>query len=97
MDRDYREMPHLDRYEGADLDSSEYDAMSPGARQEAERQLRKRDRQQALASGRTRPGLLYDEASLDGEESEGEGPRARKRRAPREGFSETGMDLEEVG
>lgn len=42
--------------------------MSPGARAEVERQLRKRDRQEALASGRMRPGLLYDEGSEDGED-----------------------------
>ncbi len=90
-------MPHLDQYEGANLDSDEYDALSPGARREVERQLRKRDRQQALASGRTRPGLLYDEGSLDDDESEAEGPaRARRRRGARDGFSETGMELDEV-
>lgn len=89
-------MAHLDRYEGANLDSDEYEALSPGARREVERQLRKRDRQQALASGRTRPGLLYDEGSFDDEEEE-EGPaRARRRRSGREGMSESGMELEEV-
>lgn len=89
-------MPHLDRYEGANLDSEDYDAMSPGTRMEVERQLRKRDRQQALASGRMRPGLLYDEGS-DEEEEEEEGlSRARRRRIGREGQADQGMEFEEV-
>ena len=89
--REYRSIPHLDTYEDADLDPEEYEAMSPGARAEVERRLRKRDRQEALASGRTRPGLLYD-ASEDDEISV---PLARRRRPAGEDTHE-GMEFEEV-
>ena len=65
--------------------------MSPGARAAAERELRKRDRQEALASGRMRPGLLYEESE---EDEEGEPPLPRRRR-PMEG--EEGMEFDEVG
>ena len=63
--------------------------MSPGARAAAERELRKRDRQEALASGRTRPGLLYEES----EDEESQTPLARRRRMDR---TEEGMEFEEV-
>ena len=76
-------------YEGADLDEGEYGAMSPGARAAAERELRKRDRQEALASGRMRPGLLYEES----EDEESQPPLARRRRMDR---TEEGMEFEEV-
>lgn len=89
--REYRPIPHLDTYEDADLDHEEYEALSPGARAEVERRLRKRDRQEALASGRMRPGLLYD-ASEDDEIS---APLARRRRPAGEETQE-GMEFEEV-
>ena len=89
--REYRSIPHLDTYEDADLDHEEYEALSPGARAEVERRLRKRDRQEALASGRMRPGLLYD-ASEDDEIS---APLARRRRPAGEDTQE-GMEFEEV-
>ena len=89
--REYRPIPRLDTYEDADLDHEEYEALSPGARAEVERRLRKRDRQEALASGRTRPGLLYD-ASEDDEIS---APLARRRRPAGEDTQE-GMEFEEV-
>ena len=96
--REYRAIPHLDTYEGQDLDNADYDQMSPDARAAAERQLRKRDRREALASGRMRPGLLYDESDGEGEEEEGEEGRAgtshRRRRVTDPG---EGMELEEVG
>ena len=56
--RDYRPIPQLDVYEdsGAEEDLSE---LSPGARAEAEREMRKRDRDEGVVSGRMRRGLLY--------------------------------------
>lgn len=90
--RDYRAIPHLDTYEDADLDREEYETMSPGARAEAERQLRKRDKQEALASGRMRPGLLYD-ASEDDDIS---APLARRRRLTGDEGAEERMEFEEV-
>ena len=87
-------MPQLDKYDIANMDSDDYDTMSPGKRMEVERLLRKRDRQQALASGRTRPGLLYDEGS---ERDEEDGlARARRRRTGREGLDDHEMEFEEV-
>ena len=65
--------------------------MSPGTRAAAERALRKRDRQEALASGRMRPGLLYEES----EDDELQPPLARRRRTA-ERAAEEGMEFEEV-
>ena len=90
--REYRPIPHLDKYEDEDLDHEEYDAMSPGARAEAERQLRKRDRQEALASGRMRPGLLYDAS----EDDDTGAPLTRRRRPVGEYPADEGMEFEEV-
>ena len=105
--RDYRPIPRLDVYEGQELDEGDYDAISPGARAAAERELRKRDRQvstvknhqpliecisvpqEALASGRMRPGLLYEES----EDEESQPPLARRRRL---GERDEGMEFEEV-
>lgn len=57
--RDYRPIPALDVYEAGALDEDEYDEMAPEARQEAERLMRKRDREEAAAMGRLHRGLLY--------------------------------------
>ena len=89
--REYRTIPHLDTYEGENLDDAAYDEMSPSTRTAAEKELRKRDRQEALASGRMRPGLLYEES--EGEEDMG-APAARRRRMT--GETEDGMEFEEV-
>jgi len=89
--RDYRAIPHLDVYDADGLDTGNFDAMSPGARAAAERELRKRDRQDALASGRMRPGLLYDE-SEDDELGPSQPRRRRGDRAP----PDQGMDFEQV-
>lgn len=89
--REYRPIPHLDTYEEGNLDEADYDEMSPSTRAAAEKELRKRDRQEALASGRMRPGLLYDES--EGEEEMGP-PLARRRRMT--GGTDDGMEFEEV-
>ena len=58
--RDYRPIPALDVYDQAVLDDEEnYDEMDPEARREAERLMRKRDREDAAARGRLHRGLLY--------------------------------------
>ena len=57
--RDYEPRPHLDRYDPAEIDEGEYDSLSIDVRQAAEKAMRKRDRQEALAQGRTRDELLY--------------------------------------
>ncbi|CAL8337662.1 unnamed protein product [Lota lota] len=76
MERDYRAIPELDRYEaeGLDLDEEELSELSPGARAAAEEAMRRRDREQGL-SGRLRRGLLYDS-----EDEDDERPGARRRR-----------------
>ena len=56
---DYRPMPHLDVYDENVVDDGDYEAMPADARAAAEREMRKRDRQEALTQGRMRPGLLY--------------------------------------
>ena len=57
--RDYESRPQLDRYDPAAIDEGDYDELSIEGRQAAERVMRKRDRQEALATGRMRPELLY--------------------------------------
>lgn len=90
--RDYQSIPHLDAYDREGLDQETYDAMSPGARAAAERELRKRDRQEALASGRMRPGLLYEES-----EDEDLGPsQPRRRRRAEDRLADQSMDFEQV-
>jgi len=58
--RDYQAMPELDRYdvEGID-DNAELSDLSMSERMAAEREMRKRDREEMAATGRMRPGLLY--------------------------------------
>ncbi|XP_077386655.1 DNA replication licensing factor MCM2 [Festucalex cinctus] len=76
MERDYRAIPALDRYEaeGLDLDEEDLSELSPGARAAAEEAMRRRDRERGL-SGRLRRGLLYDS-----EDEDDERPAARRRR-----------------
>ena len=57
--RDYRVIPELDRYDGENLDDQEFSDLSMSERLAAERDMRKRDREEALATGRMRPGILY--------------------------------------
>ena len=58
--RDYRPIPALDRYaeEGMD-DEADLSDLSMSERLAAEREMRKRDREEATATGRMRPGILY--------------------------------------
>lgn len=58
--RDYRVIPALDVYakDGLD-DDADFSDLSEGARQEAEKEMKKRDREEGLASGRMRRGLMY--------------------------------------
>ena len=57
---DYRAIPELDVYDARQLDDSQtYSELSVGARMEAERDLRNRDREELAATGRVRPALLY--------------------------------------
>ncbi|CAH1782811.1 unnamed protein product [Owenia fusiformis] len=68
MERDYRAIPELDTYgqEGMD-DDPDLSDISQGDRAEAERAMRKRDREDERGTGRMRRGLLYDESDEDEE------------------------------
>jgi len=58
-------MPELDRYdeEGID-DNAELSDLSMSERMAAEREMRKRDREEMAATGRMRPGLLYGQCDI---------------------------------
>ena len=57
--RDYRAIPELDVYERDQADEEDYSDLSMNERLAAERDMRKRDREEAMASGRMRRGILY--------------------------------------
>lgn len=62
--RDYQEMPELDRFEEEGIDdNAELSDLSMSERMAAEREMRKRDREEMVATGRMRPGLLYGRSS----------------------------------
>lgn len=62
--RDYQVMPELDRYEEEGIDdAAELSDLSMSERMAAEREMRKRDREEMAATGRMRPGLLYGQYS----------------------------------
>lgn len=61
--RDYQPIPELDRYEVEGLDENEdISDLSMSERLAAEREMRKRDRDEMAATGRMRPGLLYGQS-----------------------------------
>jgi len=58
--RDYRPIPELDVYDQRALDDDqEFSDLSMSERLAAEREMRKREREEAVATGRMRPGILY--------------------------------------
>ena len=60
--RDYRAIPELDTYDQRALDDDQdYSDLSMSERLAAEREMRKREREDAAATGRMRPGILYGE------------------------------------
>jgi len=59
--RDYRRIDELDRYDPVQLDEDHYSDLSMSERLAAEREMRKRDREEAVGTGRIRPGILYGE------------------------------------
>lgn len=56
---DYRPIPALDVYDANILDEGDYDMLSETGRQEAEAEMRRRDREDGRTAGRMRKGLLY--------------------------------------
>jgi len=92
MERDYRPMPALDRYERELMDDDEFDAMSEGDRAAAEAELRRRDREDGRMDGRMRRGLLYDSDDEDDEPA-----RRRQRLAAERAADGRIIDDEEDG
>ncbi|XP_026679435.1 DNA replication licensing factor Mcm2 [Diaphorina citri] len=77
LENDYRPMPALDRYDHDQLDDSDYSVISADARAEAERALRRRDREQAMGGRRGDADLLYES------DEDEEAPRRKRRAAER--------------
>jgi len=93
MEADYRAIPQLDIYDRSILDDDD-DQSELGAdeRRDAERAMRKRDREAGLA-GRGRRGLLYD----DGDDDEEDDPStARRRRRAEQAAEREYADDEEM-
>ncbi|ESO07377.1 hypothetical protein HELRODRAFT_191161 [Helobdella robusta] len=82
MERDYRAIPELDRYEADGLDENDdLSDLSMNDRLAAEREMRQRDRDELAATGRMRPGLLYDESDDEDDEQQTSGRRRLGERA----------------
>ncbi|KAI5709035.1 hypothetical protein M8J76_008691 [Diaphorina citri] len=77
LENDYRPMPALDRYDHDQLDDSDYSVISADARAEAERALRRRDREQSMGGRRGDADLLYES------DEDEEAPRRKRRAAER--------------
>ncbi len=61
---DYRAIPDLDVYDQQNLDDDgEFSDISLSERLAAEREMRKRDRDEGRAEGRMRRGILYGEGT----------------------------------
>jgi DNA replication licensing factor MCM2 len=92
IEREYEQIPELDTYDAEGMDNREFAPVTAQQRAEAEREIRKRERREALASGRQRPGLLYDES--EEEEDEEASPLPKRRQKPSE--EEAGEEALEV-
>lgn len=92
FEQDYRAIPALDVYakDGLD-DDADFSDLSEGARQEAEKEMKKRDREEGLASGRMRRGLMYDDSDEDEDR-----PTRRRRVAERAAEGAMDEDDEEI-
>jgi len=87
IERDYRVIPELDRYDEKMLDKGEYDEMETDDRRKAERLLNKRDRERAQREGRVPRAFDDDE----------EEPRPKRRRRIQRDDEEGLEDIEEEG
>ncbi|KAK6176782.1 hypothetical protein SNE40_015016 [Patella caerulea] len=74
LEQDYRAIPALDRFDERDLDEEDYSDISESQRQAAERDIRVREKEEGIVSGRMRRGLMYEDSDDD------EDRPARKRR-----------------
>ena len=59
LHREYAPIPELDAYGSEGVDDEDYDNITAEQRARAEKEISRREKQEALASGRLRPGLLY--------------------------------------
>jgi len=92
MLNDYREMPHLDRFDPELLDDDEFEALTEGERQEAEAMMRQRDRAEGRDEGRLRRGLLYDDSDEDDDAAGGPSRTKRRRQAEMAAMEEDMME-----
>ncbi|KAI0232086.1 DNA replication licensing factor mcm2 [Lamellibrachia satsuma] len=89
LERDYRPIPELDVYDQRALDDDqEYSDLSMSERLAAEREMRQRERDEAAATGRMRPGILYEESDDDDER-----PSRRRRLAERAAEGDEDEDM----
>mmetsp|Transcript_9857 Transcript_9857/g.24280 ORF Transcript_9857/g.24280 Transcript_9857/m.24280 type:complete len:895 (+) Transcript_9857:158-2842(+) len=72
VERDYRAIPELDKYDEKMLDSGDYDQIDLDERRKADREMNKRDRERARREGRV-PRAFEDD------EEEEQRPRRRRR------------------
>lgn len=94
MERDYQAMPELDRFEEEGIDDNgELSDLSMSERMAAEREMRKRDREEMAATGRMRRGLLYEDS-----DEEDVQPSRRRRLGERaaEGADEDEEQIESI-
>jgi len=93
MEADYRAIPQLDVYDRSILDDDEDQSeLDIEGRRDAEREMRKRDRESGVAAGRGRRGLLYDEDDDD----EADPSTARRRRLAERAAEREYADDEEM-
>ncbi|XP_018116883.1 DNA replication licensing factor mcm2-like isoform X2 [Xenopus laevis] len=78
MERDYRQISELDRYEAEGLDDDDAEDLTASQREAAEQAMRMRDREMGRELGRMRRGLLYDS-----DEEEEDRPARKRRMAER--------------
>lgn len=91
-ERDYREIPALDKYENRMLDNREYDDIAADAKRAAEADMRRREKREMAQSGRRLPAALQDS---DDDMSDFEPQVMARRRMAERAAGEDGMDYDE--
>jgi DNA replication licensing factor MCM2 len=86
-------MPALDRYDAENMDDEDYDALSVDARRDAEREMRRRDREQGILHRDDRD-ILYDES--DDDSTVGDRRAKRRRMAEKAAAGIDSVSTEEV-
>ncbi|XP_033744661.1 DNA replication licensing factor mcm2-like isoform X1 [Pecten maximus] len=76
LEQDYRAIPALDVYDRDGMDDEgDFSDLSETARHAAEREMRQREREEGILTGRMRRGLMYEESDEEDEAA----PRKRRR------------------